>query len=527
MTWLPTVAEASGYRRTSRHAEVLEFIRCLKPRAPGMRVLDMGASGLGQPMPALLLTDLRRPTPARAHASGRPVVMVVANIHAGEVEGKEMLLALARDITTGPLGRFLRRSVLLLVPDYNPDGNDRIDVRNRALDLKHLCGQVGPEGGVGTRQTGQGLNLNKDYMKQEAVETRNLSRLFGRWRPHLFVDCHTTDGSIHGYDLTFDCPNAVESGPKGPMRYVHDRLLPAVSASLRRRTGHRTFFYGNFRDPKDPMKGWESYSPLPRFGSDYRGLTGRMDILLEAYSYIPFKARCRVTYDILVEILDYASVHGAEVRRVVREAEDETTARGRAPRPDDRVAVHYGEPARDPAGRLSFRYSAHPLSEFSCEAWDLASQRARRVPGRRRRRYRIPHYGTFLPTRTVRRPLAYLVPAVERRVLDLLRGHNLRLVRLRRPRALEVERYVVLGRERIVSHDVSSFRRRWETVLWCRSEGGGHLARPGDWLLPMAQPLANVAIYLLEPESDDGCVRWGHFDRLRRGDAYPVLRVLP
>ena len=46
-----------------------------------------------------------------------------------------------------------------------------------------------------------------------------------------------------------------------------------------------------------------------------------------------------------------------------------------------------------------------------------------------------------------------------------------------------------------------------------------------DWVVPMDQPLAHVAIYLLEPQSDDGLVRWGWFDALSAGDVYPVLRL--
>jgi len=63
---------------------------------------------------------------------------------------------------------------------------------------------VNPPGGVGTRNSGEGWNLNRDYMKLEAVESQHLARLYGQWWPHVFVDCHTTDGSIHAYDLNHD-----------------------------------------------------------------------------------------------------------------------------------------------------------------------------------------------------------------------------------------------------------------------------------------------------------------------------------
>ncbi|HZF00085.1 MAG TPA: M14 family metallopeptidase, partial [Planctomycetota bacterium] len=350
-----TVAEKSGYRETSRHADVLRFIDELRVARPVFRVESMGRSAQGQEMPVLVFGE--RP--------GTPVVLVIANIHAGEVEGKEALLMLARDLPAS----YFEKLTLLFIPDYNPDGNDRIDVNNRKLDLSTLEGQIGPEGGVGTRTTGEGINLNRDYMKMEAVESRNLSALQAKWKPHLTVDSHTTDGSIHRYALTFDTSHL----PCEPARYAYTRMLPDVSRRLERRTGLKTFFYGNFVDEKDPSLGWMTYSHLPRYGSHYRGLTGRLDILLETYSYISFKERVFTTVEILKDIFDYAIEHAAELRTVCTQ--------GEAARPDP-VGIAYGAP--------------EPVGDCEIHAWDMESQLARRIPGREPRVYRMPHLARFV-----------------------------------------------------------------------------------------------------------------------------------
>src|SRR5262245_57905717 len=351
----------------------------------------MGKRGLGQDMPVAVVSQ--HTTPEVAAASGLPIVLVLANIHAGEVEGKEACLMIARDATLGALGPLVSRCVLLLVPDYNPDGNDRIDVRHRALDMSRLEGQVGPEGGVGTRTTGAGWNLNRDYTKQDAVESRNLSTLLAAWRPHVVLDCHTTDGSIHGYELTYDTSRNLASCPKGPAVFVRDTLLPEVTAGLRSRTGFRTWFYGNFRDNLDPTKGWDSYPPLARYGSHFRGLLGSMDVLLEAYSYVDFKTRCDVMREILVEIVDRVGARATDVTWIVGQATADTVARGADPAPGDLVGVDYGTPVRDASGTLSFRHPRLALADADVEAWDLESQRERRVPGRERRSYRATFFG--------------------------------------------------------------------------------------------------------------------------------------
>jgi hypothetical protein len=483
MTKPLTFAERTNYRETSKNSDVLRFIEDLKIHRPAIRVESMGRSGLGREMPVLVL------------GGGKgPVILVIANIHAGEVEGKESLLMLARDLPD----RYLEKLTILFIPNYNPDGNDLIDVKNRALDLGRLEGQIGPEGGVGTRTTGEGINLNRDYMKLEAVESRNLARLVDRWRPHLTVDCHTTDGSIHGFALTYDTSHI----PSMPCSYVRTKMLPDVTRRLEERTGLKTFFYGNFVDEKDFSKGWATYPHLPRHGSHYRGLTGRMDILLEAYSYIPFRERVVVTMEILKDILDWTIDHGPEMM--------DLCATGEAARPDP-VAIAYGG----------------PRSLGSCEiaAWDMPSQLAHRIPGDERRTYRMPHLADFTPAHSVSRPAAYLIPREEQAAIEKLGHHTIPVERVESPREFDGETYRVEQVGKAESPDVGLMKREETVVRVCR-ETARLKARPGDLLVRTDHPLGTLAVYLLEPESDDGLARWGYFDAaLKIGSSYPVARI--
>jgi hypothetical protein len=524
-----TVAEATGYAKTSTHADVMRFVEALAPLADRMFVSSMGVSAEGREIPVLVLSEDRRFTPEAAHEAarthGRPVVMILCNIHAGEVEGKEAGLMLARDVTTGALGRLMRGATIVLVPLYNPDGNDRIDPKHRALDLTRMDGQVGPESGVGTRYTGQGINLNRDYTKLEAVESRLLAACFGAWNPHVFVDSHTSDGSLHAYALTFDTAHTVLAGPKDVILYTRDTMLPSIAKSLEARTGLRTWFYGNFRDNDDPTSGWETYPGLPRYGSHYRGLTGRLDILLEAYSYSTFPERVKVTYEIFVEILDYAAAHGREIVDLCDRAAADTVARGRDPQPEDWVGINYGIASRRENGDLHFDYPAYALQEAEIASWDLETLKARRVTGGTVTFWKNTFYCRFVPEISVRRPRAYVVPSTRMDVVDHLRAHNVEVERATQFAGRQrVEQYVVLGKETTFSPDVGNQPRR-ETVLWVRREAAEVHVTADDWVVPMDQPLAHVAIYLLEPQSDDGLVRWGWFDALGAGDVYPVRRV--
>ena len=86
--------------------------------------------------------------------------------------------------------------------------------------------QNGPEI-IGEGTNGQGLNLNRDFVKAEAPETRAALAAIAAWDPDVFMDLHTTDGSFHGYALTY-APSLNPDG--GARRRLRARLDPPRGA---------------------------------------------------------------------------------------------------------------------------------------------------------------------------------------------------------------------------------------------------------------------------------------------------------
>jgi hypothetical protein len=512
-----TRAELSNYLETSRYRDVIDFLRVLSGQSSSIRVEDFGESAQGRKMPLAILSNRGCFTPELAHQSGLPIVLIINCIHAGEVEGKEASLMLAREILLGQLNHLLDHMVLLIVPLFNPDGNELINPQNRRLDLAKLEGQMGPEGGVGTRQTAEGINLNRDYIKQEAVEMRNLTRgVYLKWWPHLTIDCHTTDGSIHGYDLTFDHPHNPASGHPGPIEYVRRKLLPEVSSNLESRTGIKSFFYGNFIEEKDPSKGWKTYPHLPRYGSHYRGLTNRMDILLETYSYLPFRVRCRVSYEFLYEVLGYVARHGEEIVKVVEDAQRDTIQRGQDPRPNDRVGIRY----------KCTPYEEHvwvlvPQKQIGPE---LAKARLEALKGKFVP-LKMPHWAKFIPTKSVPRPWGYAIPSSSKHIIRMLKLHGIKLWQVdQRPAVGEVTIFRI--KKILAKRCVDTSLEERDEYLVDVTQEDALSSLDGAVIAKTAQPLGNLLIYLLEPESDDGLLTW-FLPRynLKEGELYPVMRV--
>jgi len=335
-----TRAERTGYTETSSYADVVGFIDSLEAVGARIATGTIGRTTQGRDIPYVIASRPRVSTPEEARQLGRPIVYVQGNIHAGEVEGKEALLALLRDLVLDPKPNVLDSVVLVAVPIYNADGNEKLAPQSR-----NRTEQNGPEM-VGERANGQGLDLNRDYVKAEAPETRASLAMFERWRPDLFVDLHTTNGSYHGYALTYS-PSLHPSAPLGA--YTRDTLLPELRRRMQERHGVATFPYGNFSteygadvNADTTKQGWYTYDHRPRFGTNYYGLRGGVSILSEAYSHDPFERRVRATYAFVREVLSLAAERGAEIRGRSAAARGQTVALRseltRSPRIEDVIA---------------------------------------------------------------------------------------------------------------------------------------------------------------------------------------------
>ena len=284
-------AEETNFEETSRYDDVMKFVTSLQQRSNLIRVTSFGRTEEGRTIPLLILSNPPVSQPSEAQRSGRPVVFIMANIHAGEVEGKEAVQHISRRLAVGDLRHLLDKLVVLIAPIYNADGNERIAVSNRTA-------QNGPLGGVGTRENGKGLDLNRDYMKLESVEARALVGLLNRWDPHLTVDLHTSNGSYHGYHLTYS-PTLNPNADSRLIAYERQRMLPAIRRSMLRYHGFRTYYYGNYSTkerlsresetfelqrsgraamPSDEpqTRVWRTFDHRPMFGNNYVGLRNRL-----------------------------------------------------------------------------------------------------------------------------------------------------------------------------------------------------------------------------------------------------------
>jgi hypothetical protein len=557
-----TRAERTKYTETSLYADVITFLDSLQERGAKIHVGFIGRTMQGRDVPYVIASRPLVTTALEAKRLGRPIVYVQGNIHSGEVEGKEAMLAMLRDLTLDPRRNVLDSIVLIVVPDYNADGNEAL-----APQLRNRGAQNGPEM-VGTRADAQGINLNRDYVRAETPESKGSLAMFNTWDPDVFVDLHTTDGSYHGYALTYAPslhPAAAIAGATFGGAYARDSMLPVIRQRMKLRDHFAIFDYGNFSGDEGPRAGpgearsWSTYSHTPRYGTNYYALRGRISVLSEAFSHDPFERRVKSTYAFVHELLSFTAERAKSVLAISRGSDAglesgksfDVPIRARiTAHPSTQVVV---EEILDtiPEARETLRAQAAAAAAARAAgggrggrgggagggrggpaacAWPLTQPGVRCGMVRTGKfvNREMPVRDRFDATLTAKLPVAYLLrkmPGQDSLIAEL-RLHGVVVERLTSRLDARGEEFTVDSVTKLPPGDGHSDVR--VTGAWNASDHV--LGEAGDYIVRGAQPLGVLSVILLEPMCDDGLTAWNYFDAALEpltNSAGPASRVFP
>lgn len=484
-----TAPEASAFQRTSTVAEVKAFMEALaqahpelKPyRAPGAPDRAEG----GTPLLAWRL-PATSPDALRVYLNG--------NIHAGEVEGKEAIQLIFRELLEGQHPELRRHLDLVAVPAYNADGTDALDPQNRRW-------QFNPASGVGRRENARGLDLNRDVMKAEAASTRLFLAIAQAFDPQLVMDLHTTDGSTHGFHLTYSPASALGAYPA--LMALNRRLVTEVRERLKGE-GMPTYDYGDFEPDEPGRKGamperWGTVHPLPRYLVNYQALRNRLGILSEAFVYRKYPERIQDTRRFVLACLEWAVTHREELRQ--REA----------------AAEQGWKPAQ---ARLPLAFEPVAAETYPFEVITPLRNEDRQVIGEKlRQTVPLPAFTAWEDRELVDLPTGYLVdPIYAEEVGAILTRHGIKtLPGTQRPAGFPVLHFQESGRTLGPDHFQGVMPLALQGAWKADAPTKPRILpwRPADldralWV-PLDQPLGRLAFYLLDPRSPDGLVYWGSF----------------
>ena len=503
--WI-TPTEVAHFRTTPSYADTQAYLERLQQAAPGViHLATFGTTPEGRPMTVVIASSDGTFTPEAARAAHKPIVLLQAGIHPGEIEGKDAGLMLLRDIAiTRKYPHVLDHLVLVYIPAFSVDGHEN-------SSPYHRINQNGPDS-MGFRGQSQYLNLNRDYMKADAPEMLAWLKLWQRWLPDFLIDVHTTDGADYQYDLTWytEDPHKLDPAASTWQRdMIVDHAMPAYE-----KRGHLASIYLEFKDGRDPRKGIENFGSGQGYSTGYAALQNRPALLIETHMLKPYESRVHAVYDLVELMLEQIDQHPAALLAATAKADADTITR-----------------AHDAQAQVPLTFKQDPQSTkfelkgyaFTLTHSDISNSAWIQYDPSQPKTYTIDNWNGLLPDLSITPPAAYVVPAQWTAIIDKLDAHGIQYRRIDHPLTIHAEGYQL--------DDPSWASKPFEGHLMLRGFALHAVAREvelpvGSVIVPLDQRAANVAINLLEPQAPNSLLHWGFLNAMFEAKEYGEPRVV-
>ncbi|MEW6745264.1 MAG: amidohydrolase family protein [Planctomycetota bacterium] len=493
-----TPFERSGLEATPSYDDTVAWLEKLSATAPELEMISLGKSYQGRDIWMVIASSDKAFTPEAAQATGKPILLVQAGIHSGEIDGKDAGMMLLRDITVrGTKRELLEGAILLFVPILSVDAHERRSPYNR-------MNQRGPLE-MGWRTNARNLNLNRDYAKLDTPEMRSLVSALNRWRPDLYIDIHVTDGIDYQYDVTLGW-NGPHAYSPHVARWLDSVFKPHVWRDLQA-WGHVPGPVLFAVDDKDISKGIVDWTASPRFSNGYGDVRHLATVLVENHSLKPFRQRVLGTYAFLESTLRLLGQQSETLR--------EATRADRSQRPK---AIPLGWRPPDKPQTIEFLGVESRVAESEISGTTRIEWLGKPVTPE------LPYLRFTEPTGFIEPPRGYWIPPSWPEVIERVAMHGIEMEHTTSWREVEVEMYrlenVKLGEAAYEGHVTVTAT----PVLERRVER----FPPGSAYVPVDQPLGELAVLLLEPASSDSFFQWGFFlEVLQRSEYFEAYVMEP
>ena len=486
--WLETPAEAANYQDGGTlYGPLMEFVYELESRTELMNVLKLTETLGGRDVVLAILSNAPAFSPGDLLGSDKPIVLIVNNVHGGEVAGKDAALEIMRDLVMGDLRPLLDEVVVLVIPTLNPDGAE-----------------------VYRRTNDEGFDMNRDYIKLESQEIQALvTKVVNEWHPHIHLDTH--HGGSAPYTLTYQ-GNMNPAGDPNIMAFGDERILPRVREALRAENYDGFWYSGT--TTVNGVQGWGPTSVEPRKQHVYSTLANMVGFLYETPSgshrlvdngtrveVVPDEERythqVRGEYIGQRELIRFAAEYPEDLVNVVAQARADAIARGNDDSDNDQIPLEYEQ-----------------VERYKMDFWRRVGGGRGGGPDTQYEFVNAPVFTKWTTTRTTTRPWGYLIPVSLSKVVPLLLDHGITVKQLTEDVELEVEVYSATE----ISH-TQYFQAHYLKAVSAEKETKTITMAAGSFFIPSGQPMSNFISYIFEPETNDNLITWGFLDG--------VLRVTP
>ncbi|MCL5774238.1 MAG: succinylglutamate desuccinylase/aspartoacylase family protein [Firmicutes bacterium] len=485
---LKTAAEKADFKAITSNEELVNYLIDLQQTTDNMKIKFFGSSASGQQMPMVILAKPPVYSPWEAYFQGKVIFLIDAQVHGNEPAGCEASLILMRKIAGGDLSYLLDKMVIIIVPRLNPDGAEAFR-RHNSLNY----------------------DMNRDYMKIDSPEIKAfLSEVLNKYHPHVVIDAH--EAGSRAYDFLLESclhPNA----PGNLSRIGEKEFLAAIKTALEEK-GYKPFWYFKFVSKNKPEEGIKRGSFQSTTNRNYSGLQNSISFLFESTTFpgrsdLGKRVNCHLIA--MTAALKYAYEHNEEVLKAVNEARIQAYA-GKA---GDKIALREKRVA-----------SPEPVEYLIYEIREVKDPQTGRIKLERTEKV-VKVKGTafdlLVPTLVTERPYGYILPPYMRKIAEILKIHGISVERLARPANLSVESFIVEEAKTKKKVEEGHFK----VCIKVRKQKETRLFEDGSFYISLAQPSANLAISLLEPEAENSLLSVNYFDSfLEKGARLPVYRIV-
>lgn len=507
---LETEYEHSGFMRTPRYAETMDYCRKLADSSPLITMQSFGKSARGRDLTLMIVDRDGLSDPEKIREKGRIVVLIQACIHPGESEGKDAGMMLFRDlvfpngaISPAVAGKILDRISILFIPIFNADGHERFGPYNR-------INQNGPEE-MGWRVTANNFNLNRDFLKAEAPEMKAWLQLFNKWLPEFFIDSHTTDGADYQYALTY-LIEIYGNMDEGLTQWSKDRFIPVMEKDLEK-SGFLTFPYVGFRNWHDPRSGLIIEPGPPMLSQGYTAQRNRPGLLVETHMLKPYRTRVEATYHCFLSSLEILAEESTKLKELEKRADDFVSGPGFLQSP---FPLQFQTFENDSV-MVDFKGIEYTLvkSDISGGTWYNYGTKPELM--------KLPLFSKSQPVFSVNLPVAYIIPPEWESIINILELHGVRMSRLKEDQQVTVSTY----RFRNPKWQVKPYEGRHLLTQFDYDESTTTRMFPaGSAVIEVSQQPARIIAHLLEPKGNGSLVSWGFFDIVFEQKEYAENYVL-
>lgn len=481
----------AGKQNFTTQEEMMKFLKDLDKKSKLMKMENSIYSLEGREIPLLIFTTSKNEH--SANFKRKPTVWIEGQIHGNEPAGGESLLVMAQQLATGELGKdVLEKINVVMVPRKNPDGSYYFQ-----------------------RQNAKRLDANRDHMKFELSDMREVNKAYQRFKPEVAIAAHEEGvgngtfpdigeaGALKYYDINMAKQYNLNT-PKSIFEKNDEWLINQAHKDLEK-NGYSSSAYLLVERSKDGEYKVTEEGTEPRFETTYQGLQPSFSLFIESRGIgigrENFERRVAAQVTTQTSLLKTTARLAAEIKATVKAAREEVVRKGETVKDNDKIIIT----------------STHQeLAEKKLlKVVDIAKGEVVEIP------VKYLSLDKGIPTLERVRPNAYILPPAYHDIAEKLQIAGIKVSKLKEEKVLTVERYMVTEQKAESPYYQGHILNNVKTEVQEKK----YVFPKGSYVFQMNQPAANLIAEALEPEAVDSFVRF-NFVPVNVGEEIPIYRYM-